>query len=277
MKEVSPLIISASRRTDIPAFYMDWFLSEWKKGWTEWVNPFNRNQRKRVLFKDTELVVFWSKYPIGIFRNLEDLSFDFMILYTVNSYPEFEERLPSLSIRTDLFKKLSDALEPSRIVWRFDPIIFYNDISVDDLILRFDAISRELEGYTKRVIVSIMTPYRKVLSRMKRRGFLVREPSESEVLRLGKLLRDISSDRGMEIQTCADRFWKIFESVEVKRGSCIDPGYIGRVFRNNKRLVDGLKKLKKDRGQRSLCGCVESVDIGRYNTCKFGCTYCYAI
>ncbi len=277
MKEVSPLIISASRRTDIPAFYMDWFLSEWEKGWTEWVNPFNRKQRKKVLFKDTELVVFWSKYPVGILKNLESIDFDFMILYTVNLYPEFEENLPSLKIRTDLFKKLSSTLGPSRIVWRFDPIILYNDLSVDDIVFRFDVISKELEGYTKRVIISIMTPYKKVLSRMRKRGFFVRNPSESEVLRLGKTLKDISSGRGMEVQTCADRFWKIFEEVGVKKGRCIDPEYIEKTFGNNKRLVEGLKKLKKDRGQRSLCGCVESVDIGRYNTCKFGCTYCYAI
>ena len=277
MKEISPLIISASRRTDIPAFYMDWFLSEWRKGWTEWVNPFNRKQRKIVLFEDTELVVFWSKYPVGVIRNLGKMDFDFMILYTVNLYPEFEYKLPSLKVRTDLFKRLSDALGPSKVIWRFDPVIFYNDVSVDEIVSKFDVISKELEDYTNRVIISIMTPYKKAIRRMKKRGFNVRDPSEEEILKLGKLLKDVSSSRNMEIQTCADRFWKTFEDVGVKKGSCIDSEYIERVFWDNKTLVDGLKKLKKDRGQRSLCGCVESVDIGRYGTCKFDCTYCYAV
>ena len=277
MKEVSPLIISASRRTDIPAFYMDWFLSEWEKGWTEWVNPFNRNQRKKVLFENTELVVFWSKYPIGILKNIERLNFDFLVLYTVNLYPDLEKRLPKIEKRIELFKELSDILEPSSVIWRFDPIVFYNDLSIDEIIKRFEMISKELEGYTKRVIISVMTPYKKVLSRMKKEGFTVRDPSEDEILHLGRHLKEISSSRGMEIQTCADRFWKIFERAGVKRGRCIDAEYIERVFRDNKRLVEGLKKLKKDRGQRDLCGCVESVDIGKYKTCKFGCTYCYAV
>ncbi len=277
MKEVSPLIISASRRTDIPAFYMNWFLSEWNKGWTEWVNPFNRHQRKKVLFKSAELVVFWSKYPIGILRNIKKLDFDFLLLYTVNFYPDLEKKLPDIKERIGLFKKLSDIMGPSKVIWRFDPIVFYNDISTCEIVSKFDMISRELEGYTARVIISIMTPYKKVVSRMKKRGFFVRDPSEDEISNLGEKLREISSNRGMEIQTCADRFWKTFEKVGVRKGSCIDAEYIEDIFKGNKRLVEELKKLKKDQGQRKLCGCVNSVDIGKYKTCKFGCTYCYAV
>ncbi len=256
---------------------MEWFLREWEKGWTEWVNPFNPKQKKIVSFEDTQLVVFWSKYPIGVAENLSRINFDFLLLYTVNDYPELEPNVPNLGKRTELFREISRKIGREKVIWRFDPIIFLNDTSVKDVVEKFRRISRDLEGYTERVITSVMTPYKKVVRRMRKAGFPPREPSEKEIIDLGRNLKEIASNRGMEIQTCADRFWKLFESVSVRKGACIDPEYIKNAFSGNIKLIEGVKKLKKDRGQRSLCGCVESVDIGRYKTCKFNCTYCYAV
>lgn len=272
MRVVKPLIISASRRTDIPAFYMDWFLSEWEKGWTEWVNPFNRKQVRIVSFENTKIVVFWSKYPIGILKNSDKIDFEFLLLYTLNDYPELEKKLPPLERRIELFKEISRIFGKERVIWRFDPLVFLEGRDTK-LISKFERISLELEGYTKRVIVSVFTPYGKAVRRMEKAGFVVRDPEEEEIREIGSKLKEIAEKRGMEIQTCADRYWKVFEEVGVKRGACIDAGYIAENFKH----LEVLKKLKKDRGQRDLCLCVESVDIGRYNTCKFGCLYCYAV
>jgi DNA repair photolyase len=276
LKEVKPLIISASRRTDIPAFFMEWFLKEWKKGWTEWVNPFNSNQRKLVSFENVKVVVFWSKYPVGILRNIERLDFNYILLYTVNYYPDLEASLPPLDKRIEVFQKISKIIGKRKIIWRFDPVVFLRDTKVEDIVGKFDKIAKKLEGFTTRVITSILTPYPKVVKRMRKKGFEIREPEVHEIEELGRSMKDIARSRGMDIQTCADRYWKVFEEVGVKRGACIDPAYIYESFGKDESLRD-IMHLKKDRGQRDLCMCSESIDIGRYNTCKFGCLYCYAI
>ncbi len=279
MKEERPLIISASRRTDIPAFYMKDFLKMWRSGRTVWRNPFNPNQRKIVLFDRTRLVVFWSKYPVGIIGRFDELDFNYYVLYTLNDYPEVELGLPPLDRRIELFEELSRRVGRYRVVWRFDPIILLKGVLEEDEILRrFENILKRLSGKTFRVIISFFTPYRKSVSRLKKAGYDVVDLDADRALRIAKNLADMAREEGLEIQSCADRFNAdgTLERVGIKKGACIDPELVSIAF-DDPELLEGLKHLGKDRGQRKECLCLESVDVGEYRTCRFRCLYCYAI
>ena len=280
MREVHPIIISASRRTDIPAFYMEEFLRRWNEGYTLWKNPFNPKQRKKVMFDQTELVVFWSKYPIGYLKNIEKINFNNYILYTVNYYPKLEPNLPNLDKRIELFKEVSKRIGKEKVIWRFDPIVLLKgQITPKDIINRFKVIAEKLHNHTTRVIISFMTPYKKVLYRFKKIKMEYTDPTIDDVYYIAENIGRISKEVELEVQTCSERFNALgeLEKFGVRRGACIDREYILKVFPEDKSLVEKVSKLKKDKGQRSLCLCIESVDVGEYNTCKFGCIYCYAI
>ncbi len=259
---------------------MDDFLKKWEQGFVIWKNPFNPKQQRKILFDKTKLVVFWSKYPIGYLKNIKKIPFDHYILYTINYYPKLEPKLPDLQKRIDVFKEISRRIGKERVIWRFDPIVLIkNIISPDDIVERFETIARELSGFTKRVIISFMTPYKKVLYRFKKIKIEYTQPTVDEVYYIAERLGKISKKFGIEIQSCSERFNALgeLEAFGIKKGACIDKNYIMHVFSENNELVNEVSRLKKDRGQRSLCLCVESVDIGEYNTCKFDCVYCYAI
>ncbi len=280
MKEVHPVIISASRRTDLPAFFMESFLKSWKEGYILWKNPFNPKQVRKVHFDNVELVVFWSKYPSGYLRHFDEITFPHYMLYTVNHYPELELKLPPLQERIRVFGEVSKRIGSSKVVWRFDPIVLIEGlIDEKEIVKRFENIAYQLKGYTEKVIISFMTPYRKTLSRLRRHGFNPIDPRNDQVCFVAENLSRIAREHGMSIQSCADRYSVLgfLESCGVKRGACIDKEYILKEFGDIKSLREKVAKLRKDKGQRDLCLCVESVDVGEYGTCKFECLYCYAI
>ncbi len=280
MKEVHPVIISASRRTDIPAFYFDKFLSELKKGYTLWKNPFNPKQVKKVFFDNTKLIVFWSKYPVMYLKYRREIKIEHYFLYTLNYYPEIEVNLPEFEKRVNLFEKLSSILGKERVVWRFDPIVLIEGlITSEDIIERFKIIADKIHKYTKRVIISFMTPYKKSTMRLKRFGFIYKEPNIEEVRYIAGSLSKVAKSYGLEIQSCSERLNALgeLERCGIKNGACIDKEYILNVFKDSKNIVKYVKMLLKDKGQRRLCRCIESTDIGEYGTCKFNCLYCYAI
>ena len=259
---------------------MEDFLKSWKKGRIEWSNPFNPKQRKIIDLTGVELVVFWSKFPIGLLKNLEELDFDYYLLFTLNDYPELEKNLPDLEKRLDLFKKLSEILGKDRVIWRFDPIVLLKDlIEPDEIVQRFERILRVLKDHTQRVIISFMTPYRKVLRRLERHGYEYVDPDIDTAIWIASKLSFLVSSVGLRIQSCADRFNTAgeLERVGVTRGACIDKEYIKMTFAHNERLMKEIDSLGKDRGQRRGCLCLKSVDVGRYNTCRFKCVYCYAV
>ena len=280
--ELHPVIVSVSRRTDVPAFYMDEFLRVWRRGYVFWQNPYNPTQIKKVCFNAVKLVVFWSKYPAGLLKRLKKIDIDFLLFYTVNDYPNIvEPGMPSIEVRLNLFKELSRLLGKERILWRFDPILLIKEkLEKEELLKRVERIAKELSGYTNRMIVSFVTPYRKVLARFKNAGVeLIDFDRFTELVdEIAAGIGEIGRRYGFEVQTCAERF-NVFGRLErfgLKKGACVDKGYIMQVFASNEELVESVRHLKKDKGQRSICGCVESVDIGRYGTCRFKCLYCYA-
>ena len=149
VKEQSPLIVSASRSTDIPAFYSDWFFDRLQKGYSAWTNPFN-GVKSYVSYDNTRFIVFWSKNPrplLEYLHVLEERDIKCYIQYTLNDYEkEGLEKVPSLEYRIETFKFLVDRLGKGAVVWRFDPMILTDDITVDDLIEKVRNIGDQLKG-----------------------------------------------------------------------------------------------------------------------------------
>ncbi len=276
------MIISASRRTDIPAFYAEWFMNRIRDGYFMKVNPYNKKQIKRVSLasNDLDAIVFWSKNPRPVLRYLPELhekGHKILMQYTLNDYPEeLEPGVPSLSYRIDTFQRFSEALGTEQMVWRYDPIILSNKMDVDDHLERFHDIACMLNGWTSRVTVSFMDFYAKSKGRLRRieaeSGYQFSDwlhPANAERLTaLAQGLNRIAVDNGMSVVTCSEQM--DLDDYGIKHGACIDQAHIEQVL--NRTLI-----AKKDKYQRAECGCMESVDMGSYDTCPFGCPYCYAV
>ena len=273
------MIISASRRTDIPAFYPEWLMNRLKAGGCDVANPVNPSQVRRVSLapEDVDVVVFWTKNPRPLLPHLGEidrLGLRYMFLFTLNDYPAgLEPDVPGLGERLETFRELSRRLGPDRVVWRYDPIILSHRLGVDAHLAAFARLAEALGGFTRRVIVSFVDFYRKTGRRLEavalRTGDqFVREPLLLPgVERLVAGLLATAGGRGLEIQSCAED--PALRALGLPPGKCIDDRLIQRVFGL---CVSG----RKDAGQRPLCGCVESRDIGAPDSCGHGCEYCYS-
>ena len=138
----APVIISASRSTDIPAFYADWFFHRLEKGYCAWTNPFNGVQ-SYVSFQNMRFVVFWSKNPrplLPLLHKLDERGIGYYIQYTLNDYVKegLERGVPPLDERIDTFKRLVDQIGFGRVIWRFDPLMLTDRITTDDLLKKIE-------------------------------------------------------------------------------------------------------------------------------------------
>jgi Domain of unknown function (DUF1848) len=294
---IAPLIVSASRATDIPAFYSQWFFDRLQKGYLRWVNPFN-HMSQFVSFEKTRLVVFWSKNPHRMIRYLpilDTLNIHWMLQYTLNDYEQehLERNVPSLASRIETFKKLSSIAGPQRVLWRFDPIIINKQISADQILSKIYKIGSEIHSYTSRLTISFLVLYNKVIHSMNRAGMECDGDLSSEII--GKIcsgLQCMSREWGIAVYSCA--MDHDLDNYEIHHGACIDPHLIHRVFPDDSMLqsfcsttpdqpellplpgVSSDVHPYKDPGQRKACRCIASKDIGAYDTCPHFCTYCYA-
>lgn len=271
------MIISASRRTDIPAFYTDWLLARLEAQYCTMVNPFNRNQVSYVSLRpqDVEAVVFWTKNAgplLPHLHRLDKLGFRYYFQYTLNGYgPPFEPRVPPLDECIETFRALSRLLGPEKVIWRYDPILLSNRTDMAYHQQRFSYILDRLHRDTRRVVVSIADAYRKAALNFARlRGEGVTVAPVSDAAEVGELLRHIAaraSAVGLSVQSCAEIF--DLQPYGIQAGRCIDAKLIETLF--------GISVgCAKDKAQRKECGCIVSKDIGHYDTCLHGCAYCYA-
>lgn len=263
------MILSVSRRTDIPAFYSKWFFNRIKDGFVYVRNPMNIHQVSRIELNPEliDCIVFWSKNPKPMLPHL-DLLKDFMYYFqfTVNPYDiRLEQNVPTKSSIIDTFKELSDEIGPERVIWRYDPIILTDTITMDYHIKYFNELANRLQGKTKTCVISFVDLYKKTERNLK--DTIIREMTQNEMLILAGRLAEIASTYNMNIQSCAEAIE--LESVGIHHGHCIDNVLIEDLL--GVRLVVG-----KDKNQRPECGCVQSIDIGEYNTCSHMCKYCYA-
>ena len=277
----APLIISASRATDIPAFYSDWFFRRFDRGYVRWRNPFS-GQDSYVSFGNTRFIVFWSKNPAPLLPYLPMLKerrIGCYIHFTLNDYEAegLEPNVPPLAQRIDTFRRLVDTLGSGTVVWRFDPLILTDKINIDTLLEKIAHIANALTGYTEKLVFSFadIESYKKVSRNLRLSGINYREWDEESMREFASRLSTLNRDNwNFRLATCAERIDLSEYGIEHNR--CIDPELISRFAPDDTVLQNFLYNAKTDTGQRKACGCILSKDIGAYSTCPHGCLYCYA-
>ncbi|MEE8591633.1 MAG: DUF1848 domain-containing protein [Spirochaetia bacterium] len=264
------MIISASRRTDIPAFYGPWFLKRLGEGYALVRNPVNQRLVYRVPISadQTRCIVFWTKNPGSLMGRLDELDsygIPYYFLFTLTCYgPDLERNLPDKQRILRTFVDLAARLGPERVVWRYDPILFTQDYSPSVHIRLFRQLARELAGSTRRCILSYITMYNKCRRNMDSAGLVAISAEGKRSLALE--IQSIAAGYDIRLYGCA---CPELTEAGVPEGRCVDDSLISRITGQE---FTG----KKDRSQREACGCVESVDIGAYDTCVHRCLYCYA-
>jgi hypothetical protein len=270
------MIISASRRTDIPAFYAEWMVRRLKEGYCTVANPFNRNQVSRISLRpeDVDAIVFWTRNPRPLISYLDELDsrgYRYYLQFTILGYPRhIDPKSPPVATAVETFRELAERLGPRRVIWRYDPIVFTGITPPAFHEENFRRLAESLRGHTQRVVVSIVDMYRKIEKRMKTLDGTPAAVRHCDADDLGSLmcrLAGMAGENGMEVVSCA-------EEIDLQRfgilpGKCVDDRVIAEAFGIE---VPGAK----DPTQRKTCGCVVSRDIGMYESCLFGCRYCYA-
>jgi hypothetical protein len=264
------MIISASRRTDIPATYSEWFFNRLSEGFVLVRNPMNPHQVSKILLnkESVDCFVFWTKYPEKFIKDIDHLSgFKFYFQFTLNPYGKHVERgVPQKEKVIEIFKKLSDRIGSNRIIWRYDPIILnHGEFTMDYHLKSFERLQSQLRGFTKKCVISFFDDYKFASYNSKPLGLL--SIQENQMREIAKGFVEISRGSDMKIETCA-------ESVDlsdsgISHGKCIDNKMISEILGYD-------IEVEKDKTQREFCGCVKSVDIGSYSTCLNECLYCYA-
>ncbi|MBW4056386.1 MAG: DUF1848 family protein [Proteobacteria bacterium] len=275
------MIISASRRTDIPAFYTDWFMNRVRAGYFYRVNPFNSRQVTGFSLKpeDVDAVCFWTKNPRPLMQHLDELDvrgLNYYFQFTLNPYDAvFEPGVPPLQERIGTMIELAGRIGPERVVWRYDPVILSCVTPVAWHIEQVERIAARLTTATRRLVFSFYDCYGTGQGRLNTAlagtGIRVEDiaaPERREAL--GPLARGFKAcaDRhNLQIFTCSEDV--DLAAIGIRHGACID----GMLIRN---LFKVTSSPKRDKNQRDACMCTESVDMGSYNTCRFRCSYCYA-
>ena len=286
-----PVIISASRSTDIPAFFSKWFSNSLRRGYIRWVNPFNR-ESEYVSFSATRVIVFWSKNPrplIPFLPEIDERGINYYFQFTVNDYEKerLEPHVPPLAQRIETFRQLSERVGKKRVIWRFDPLILTDDLTVDRLVDRVAIVGEQIKSFTERLVVSFadIGVYNKVRNNLARENVKYREFTSELMVELAKRLQELNRGWGLKIATCAEAV--ALEPYGIGHSRCIDDQLMIDVFAQDRELMeflgyekdlfaDSSRPYLKDKGQRKECGCIVSKDIGMYDTCHHLCAYCYA-
>lgn len=261
------MIINTGQRTDIPAFYSDWFANRLKEGFVCVRNPYNPDQVSRYRLDPSvvDCIGFCTKNPAPMFKYM-DLLKDYGQYWFVTITPYARDVEPNVKDKhqvLDDFKKLSGIVGVNSIGWRFDPIFITEKYSEEYHLRAFEKMATELDGYTKTAVISFIDLYPKV----KRNFPEAREVTKEQRLALGKEMVKIASAHGMVLKPCA-------EGDDLARFGA-DCGGCMRIT-DYEKAIDKRLNAPKRKGARAECACYLSCDIGAYNTCKHLCKYCYA-
>jgi hypothetical protein len=267
------MIVSVSRRCDIPAFGGAWFMEQWRRGEVTVRNPFRPARARTVSLKkeDVDAFVFWSRDPRPFLPHLAAIDragIPYYFLVTATGYPaQLEPGVPSVGDAAGFFRELAGRIGRRRVIWRYDPVLFSGQTPFAFHVENFFRLAGGLAPFVSRAIVSFFDPYPKALRRLQKAGVRVEAASGSPEQQLDLLGRfaALAARSGLEIQSCAEAA----TAAGVSPGKCIDERLLNDLF--------GLDlAYRKDPAQRKLCLCQHSVDIGTYGTCRHGCLYCYA-
>ncbi|MBQ7456977.1 MAG: DUF1848 domain-containing protein [Desulfovibrio sp.] len=305
----APIIVSASRSTDIPAFYAPWFFDRLRAGYSLWKNAFN-GRSLYVSYQNTRFIVFWSKNPRPLLRYLDELSdrgIGCYVQFSLNDYGDegYEPNVPDLEKRLDTFRLLVDKLGKGGVIWRNDPLLLTDRLGVDELLRKTERVGDALHGLTEKLVFSFADITRAVALNLRRAGIAWREWREPDMLSYAESLSRLNGKWGYTLATCA-------EAIDLSRfgighNHCVDENLIIRRGWKDAKLMSflGVKIFSEvgslvplprpagavelgegryavpgyaahDPGQRTHCGCIKSKDIGEYSTCRHFCVYCYA-
>jgi Domain of unknown function (DUF1848). len=264
------MILSASRRTDIPAYYSDWFLNRMKEGFVFVRNPMNIHQISRIRLSPdvVDCIVFWTKNPRPMLDKLYELKdYHYYFQFTLNSYDQdAEANLPSkYPALIDAFKELSGKIGKEKVIWRYDPIFISRKYNIKYHLHYFEKLARSLKDHTEKCTISFIDFYHKIGANVKELGIV--EISEEQKRLIAEGLSGIAFSYGLRMDTCAEDI--ALDDLKIAHARCIDDRLISRI-------TGSPIQAEKDKNQRSACGCAASIDIGLYNTCRNGCKYCYA-
>lgn len=269
------MIISASRRTDIPAFYSEWFYKRLEEGFVVTRNPFNANQLTKIRLDSdvVDAIVLWTKNAKPMLERLDELDatgIPYYFQFTITPYGrDLEPHLPANKTGLiETFKALSERIGPERVIWRYDPILFSEKYSMGFHKRAFAKCAGLLEGSAARVVISFLDMDYNNAKNIQSLG--ISDGTADEKNELAAYIADIARGYGMTVETCAEEI--DLDACGIKHGHCVDADLIERIA--GKSL--SIRGRGKDKNQRLLCGCIGSTDIGVYNTCLHGCAYCYA-
>lgn len=263
------MIISASRRTDIPAFYSEWFFNRIKEGYVLVRNPMNIYQVSKISLSPevVDCIVFWTKNPKPMIRRLDELKdYKYYFQFTLTSYDKtIEPNVPTKKTIIQTFIELSNLIGKEKVIWRYDPIILTNLFTKEYHYKWFEKLAQKLSPYTNKCVISFVDLYRKTEKNLK--GMELLPLANSDMEEIASKFSLIASKYGLSLETCSELI--NLEKYNIAHSKCIDDRLISNVLGIN-------LTIEKDPNQRETCGCVKSIDIGAYNTCKHECYYCYA-
>ncbi len=276
------MIISASRRTDLPAFYSQWLMNRLRAGFAIKRNPYSGAESQVDLRPEAvDAIVFWTRNGKPLLPHLDELDamgHRYYFQYTITGLPRALERsVPHPLKAIETFLTLAKRIGPDRMIWRFDPIAFTNLVDEAEHRRLFQKLAEALAGSTRRVVISFADDYKKTKKNLQaaegvQTVTFLNDPgadtaNKERAKRFACELADIAAGHGIALEMCAEDM--DLTGTNVRNTRCIDPDLIAQLFGT---AVSG----RKDPGQRKACGCIKSVDLGEYNTCLHGCVYCYA-
>lgn len=264
------MIISASRRTDIPAFYSDWFFNRIKERYVLVPNPYNSKMISRISLDPAvvDCIVFWSKNPAPMLEKLDKLKeYNYYFQFTLNPYgPDIENHLPAISKRIDTFKRLSDRIGKEKVIWRYDPVLTNETYTPGFHKEKFAEIAYELKEHTEKCMLGFIDHYQHIRTAVGR--FNIQPLLKADIEEMAASFKKTVDTCSIQLNTCTVKV--DLTHLGIPGGLCIDNQLV-------ERIAGYPISVRKDKNQRDICRCAESIDIGTYESCLNGCIYCYAI
>lgn len=264
------MILSVSRRTDIPAFYAEWFMERLRQKYVLVRNPFNTHSISRIPLspENVDAIVFWTKNSKPIHRYLDEidnLKYKYYFQYTITPYKkDLEEEVQDKKEIVETFQTLSKKIGSEKVILRYDPVILSDNYTIDFHKKAFARLCDLLAPYTKKIVFSFLDDYKKISKNIKQLN--IKEISAEEMCIMAEYFADTAKKYNLKIESCAEQI--DLERFGINHGKCIDNELIEK--------ITGYKLSVGRDNQRNACGCIKCIDIGEYNTCMHKCLYCYA-
>ena len=264
------MILSVSRRTDIPAFYAEWFMERLRDKYVLVRNPFNAHSISRIPLspENIDIIVFWTKNSKPIHKYLDEidnLGYKYYFQYTITPYKkDMEENLPDKKIIISYFKELSSLIGKEKVILRYDPVILTDNYTIDYHKKAFEKLCLHLKDYTNKIIISFIDYYNNTEKHLQHHN--IHNITNKEMYILAEYFAETAKKYNLKIESCAEQI--DLEQFGIHHGKCIDDELIEK--------ITGYKITAPKDNQRAQCGCIKCIDIGEYNTCIHNCLYCYA-